>query len=107
HREVLGLDANSGAVQLSLAHPLPVGELEWHPSGRRLATAGKDGLLRVWDAATGAPLRAMNGRRGELGNLAYAHQGPLLLSTDWGGLLVWDAETGERVVTLNGSLSTV
>jgi len=105
--EALVLDANSGAVQLSLPHPAAVGEVAWHPSGERLATAGKDGMLRVWDVATGKLLRTMNGRRGELGNVAYAHRGRLLLSTDWGGLLLWDPETGERLVTLETHGGTI
>ncbi|HXJ56859.1 MAG TPA: WD40 repeat domain-containing serine/threonine protein kinase, partial [Verrucomicrobiae bacterium] len=107
-REVVVLDADSGAVQLSLLHPAGVGEVAWHPSGERLATAGKDGLLRVWDAATGGLFRPpMNGNRGELANIAYTHRGGILLSSHWAGLLLWDAETGERLVELEAYLGTI
>jgi WD40 repeat protein len=35
----------------------------WSPSGERLATASKDGTVRVWDSLTGAELSSFKGYR--------------------------------------------
>ncbi len=35
------------------AHQGPISALAWSPNGQLLASAGQDGLVRVWDATTG------------------------------------------------------
>ncbi|HEV7615637.1 MAG TPA: TIR domain-containing protein [Solirubrobacterales bacterium] len=40
-------------------HEGPIGRLAWSPDGSLLATPGLDGLLIVWDAVTGKPMRAI------------------------------------------------
>ncbi len=44
----------------SFDHPTAIRSLEWSPDGKRLATAGDDKVLRLWDAATGKLVRAFD-----------------------------------------------
>lgn len=53
-------DADTGHVLASLdGHTAPVWTLGWTPDGSRVTTASQDGTARVWDAATGRELFAL------------------------------------------------
>jgi WD40 repeat protein len=58
--------------------------------GRRLVTAGGDGVLRVWDCAGGRLVKAFDGSKPDAPRLNYASQ--LQLSADGRCLLLYDGE---------------
>jgi hypothetical protein len=76
----------------------------YHPGGAALATAGVDGVVRLWDAATGQPRQTLAGHAAALrsGSVAFSPDGALLAS---GGMdravKVWDAATGAELLTLD------
>lgn len=62
-RGVQILDAATLAIQRALAHPKGILDVELDASGEQLATAGVDGVVRVWSTRTGRLLRALEGHR--------------------------------------------
>jgi hypothetical protein len=71
--------------------------------GTRLASGSGDRTVRLWDAATGAPLQTLEGHTGPVGLVAFSADGTRLASaSDDGTVRLWDAATGAPLQTLEG-----
>lgn len=84
----------------------PVYALAFSPdrSVPRLATAGWDGLIRIWNPRTGAKLHMLKGHEADVWGLAFGAGGKILASTGSDGTIrIWDAETGNPLQVLHGS----
>ncbi|MFL5592623.1 MAG: TIR domain-containing protein [Ktedonobacteraceae bacterium] len=92
----------------------------WEPGGNRIASAGGEGLVRVWEADTGHTLLTYRGHPWVLKTvnmaptihtIAWSPEGLRLASAgDGGKVYVWDAATGQTIALYEGHtgvLSTV
>jgi WD40 repeat protein len=79
------------------------GSVAFSPDGQRLATAGRDRTVKVWDAATGQEARTLQGHTGAVTSVAFSPDGKRLASAGQDQTVkVWDAATGQEVLTLQG-----
>jgi WD40 repeat protein/tRNA A-37 threonylcarbamoyl transferase component Bud32 len=77
--------------------------LSWAPDGRRLATCGKDGVIRLWEGATGRILATLRGHDAGVNSLSWSPQGPQLASANEDSTVtLWNVDTGREVATLRG-----
>jgi serine/threonine protein kinase/WD40 repeat protein len=101
--EKLALEGHTAGELVMEGHPLGVPAVSFSADGRMLASAGKDGLVHVWDTASGHKLQSLRGRIALSGPVpleavAFSPAGRLLASGDVGGAVsLWDLETGREI----------
>jgi WD40 repeat protein len=96
-------DATTGRELLKLEHPAPLTIARFSPDGKTVATGADDGVVRTWDARSGAALRTMTGHTGIIADVAWDSAGARIVSAGRDGTArVWSAETGEVVRVLDG-----
>jgi serine/threonine protein kinase/WD40 repeat protein len=75
---------------------LPVGMMSaqvvaWHPDGERLAVAGSDPRIQIWNVATNRRVATLEGHVQVVTDLTFHPGGSLMASHSWDGVLrLWD-----------------
>lgn len=80
-----------------------VHSVAWFPNNsQRIASAGDDGTVQVWDATTGDHVFTYHGGGGEL---AWSPNGQFIASSTYDSVQIWDVSNGNSVYTStsNGS----
>lgn len=71
------------------------------PGGRSLISGGVDGVIRVWDMATGKALRNLVGHTSYINALIISPNGKNLISAGADETIrIWNLETGQNIRTL-------
>jgi WD40 repeat protein len=98
------MDATTGREIRSLrGHSGNLRAIAVSPEGKRLASAGEDQTIRIWDIETGLELLALKGHTDRVSSLAFSRDGRLLVS---GGkdstVRLWRAAAVEEVRSGSG-----
>ncbi|MFL5240769.1 MAG: hypothetical protein ACJ8FY_01560 [Gemmataceae bacterium] len=107
-REILSLKGNSGSVL----------SIEFSGDGRRLASAGGDGIVKIWDAATGKAIFSLKGHTAPVRALSFSPDGKRLASAggasnrsspNFAGceVKIWDVASGKQQLSLIGHTGAV
>ena len=76
-----------------------------HPAGDLVASAHRDGSVRLWDPQTATELRILRGHRGAARAVAFSPDGRLLATTgDDATLRIWDPGTATELGVRSGHL---
>jgi WD40 repeat protein len=80
-----------GACQILRAHTDSVFAVAFHPDGTRLATAGRDRAIWLWDLARGEDVARLQGHTSYVWSLAFSPDGATLVSGSGDSTLrLWD-----------------
>jgi WD40 repeat protein len=107
--QVLLVDAVTGKQMGCLQHKVKVLSVQYSPEGQTLASGSEEGIIRLWDTASGKEQRVFGGSdkglRGPARGifcLAFSPDGKTLVSEGYGkALKCWDPAAGVLIRTLD------
>jgi WD40 repeat protein len=91
------------AVARRLTHEGGATAAAFAPDSRRLASAGYDGTIRIWDVATGRALGRLEGAQGTVWSIDFSPDGLRLAAAGEDRIIrVWDLAQGRLALRLAG-----
>lgn len=97
-------DVQTGKLRSRLeGHKTGIYGVDWSADGRRIVTAGADGVLTLWDARTGKESKSIRVGTGPLYSVAFTPDGKKAAVAGFSGdtVSVWDLETGKQTAGNN------
>jgi WD40 repeat protein len=80
-----------------------VNAITFSPDGNTLASASKDGTIRLWDLPIGNEKQRLEGYSSPVNALAFSPDGKILVSaSDDSTIRLWDLTTGDERQRLEG-----
>ena len=72
--------------------------------GKLLLSGSHDKTVRIWDVASGRPIRTLEGASSPVTSTALSPDGSVVAAASWTKILMWNSADGKWVRTLEGSL---
>lgn len=89
-------------------HDSSINSVAWSHDGSRLATAGWDGSVMIWDAASGTCLITLLGHMSGVNSIAWRNDDQQIVSGSADNTVrIWDSISGNCLRVLNGHDKTI
>jgi WD40 repeat protein len=96
------------SLSIIAAHDGGATSVSYSPDGVLLASAGRDGLVRLWNVETAQPIANLADHAMLVNDVAFSPDGAFLASAgEDGGIQIWDVRTHEPVRLLAGHRGAV
>ncbi len=96
-------EREGASLEVFVGHTGGVNCVAWSPDATRLASAGSDRGVRIWDPATAEPLRHLTGHTASVQSVAWSPDAARVASAGRdGGVWIWDPEAGDPVQHVAG-----
>ena len=86
-----------------IRHALAVHSVAFSPDSSHLASGSWDGIVQIWNMATGELEDKLEGHTGCIESVAFSHNGCFVASGLWDGTIwIWNMDTCEMTYMLTG-----
>ena len=95
----------AGRASKSTQHRSPVTSVAFSPDGTKLASGELEGMVKLWEVATGRNINTFHGPGGLSKSVAFSPDGTKLASSISGGygtVEIWEVATGKNINTIAG-----
>ena len=88
----------SRVMRTLTGHSQPIRAVAWSPDGTHLATAGEEGIAKVWDTDSAKEILVLAGHTNKIIGVAWSRDGRYLATASWDKTVrVWDAASGREL----------
>lgn len=95
--------ASKKVIGAPLRHSHAVTSVEWEPGGKRLATAGFDQAIKIWNTTTWTEDFTLRGNAYPVTSLSWGIDGRLVSASSHGIVKVWNAKREPEAIALVGA----